>query len=212
MERPELRNFQGPMRILIDGYNLMYAGGLLGKKFGPDGFRRIRTRFLNDLADALGPLDAPRTTVVFDASAAPGDRPRSSTHKGIAVVFAVENDCADERIEELIAAHSAPRTLTVVSSDRRIRQAATRRKAQAVTADDFWVKLDALKARRPPRPEPPPTPVDRPPTAEEAAYWAHEFRDLDHNPETRDALNADRPYLTDEEIAEIERQVEGESD
>src|ERR1700712_1360407 len=123
------------MRILIDGYNLMFAGGLLGKKFGPRGFRQVRNRFLNDLADTLGPLDARQTTVVFDAASAPADLPHSSTHKGLSVVYAVDNESADERIEELIAGHSVPKSLTVVSSDRRIRLAASRRKALAVTAD-----------------------------------------------------------------------------
>ena len=46
------------MRTLIDGYNLMYALGLLGKRHGPDGFRKVRTRFLNDLAGALGAIAA----------------------------------------------------------------------------------------------------------------------------------------------------------
>ncbi len=59
------------MRYLIDGYNLMYAGGLLGKKLGPERFRKARLRFLNDLAATLGAIDAHQTTVVFDASDAP---------------------------------------------------------------------------------------------------------------------------------------------
>ena len=206
------------MRILIDGYNLMFAGGLLGKKFGPDGFRQVRTRFLNDLADTLGPLDAHETTVVFDSSSAPADLPQRSVFKGLSVVFAVDNENADERIEELIAGHSAPKSLTVVSSDRRIRLAASRRKALAITADDFWVKLDDRKSRRfgEPETEIPAAPAVRPPerklTPEESAYWVHEFRDLDQRPETREALNGETPFLTDEEIAEIERQVEREQD
>jgi len=126
------------MRHLIDGYNLMYALGLPGKRQGPDGFRKLRTRFLNDLAAALGPVAAHQTTVVFDASDPPGHLPRQSLHKGITVVFAVDDENADERIERLIAAHSSPKLLTVVSSDQRIRQAATRRKARAVTAEVFW--------------------------------------------------------------------------
>ncbi|HWE35006.1 MAG TPA: NYN domain-containing protein, partial [Isosphaeraceae bacterium] len=156
--------------------------------------------------------------VVFDASSSPGDLPQRSTHQGISVVYAVDNECADERIEELIAAHSAPKTLTVVSSDRRIRLAASRRKAVAVTADDFWVKLDALKSRRHSGSDAqePPAPVDRPPdrvlTAEESAYWANEFGDLDQRPETREALNAETPFFSDEEIAEMERQIEQEPD
>src|SRR3954467_12446391 len=104
------------MRTLIDGYNLMYALGLLGKRLGPDGFRKVRTRFLNDLAAALGAVEAHQTTVVFDAADPPGHLPRESTFKGITVVFAVDDDDADERIERLIAAHSAPKGLTVVSS------------------------------------------------------------------------------------------------
>lgn len=204
------------MRYLIDGYNLMYAGGLLGKRFGPKGFRTVRTRFLNDLVDALGPLDASQTTVVFDASAAPFDVPRSTPHKGLTVIFAVENESADERIEQLIAANSVPKTLTVVSSDHRIRKAATRRKALAVTADEFWDQLDARKRRRlrEPLAEPPaaPRPAAVPLSAEESAYWLHEFGDLDQNPETHKALNAEATFLTDAEIAEIEREVEREQD
>ena len=135
-----------PMRYLIDGYNVMYAGGLLdGKRLGSDGFRQARTRFLNDLADALGPVDAHQTTVVFDAAAAPEGFANETQHKGLSVVYAVDDENADARIERLIAAHASPRTLAVVSSDHRIRQAATRRKALAVTADDFWVELDARK-------------------------------------------------------------------
>ncbi len=203
------------MRYLIDGYNLMYAGGLLGKRLGPKGFRTVRTRFLNDLADTLGPLDASQTTVVFDASAAPADVPRSSPHKGLSVIFAVDDENADERIEHLIAAHSVPKTLTVISSDRRIRTAATRRKALSVTAEEFWDQLDARKRRRfhaPAEPQPAPRPAAVPLSAEESAFWLHEFGELDQSPETRKALNAEPAFLTDEEIAEIERQVEREPD
>ncbi len=64
------------MRFLIDGYNLMFALGLLGKRVGPDGFRRVRTRFLNELDDALGAVEAHLTTVVFDASEPPANLPR----------------------------------------------------------------------------------------------------------------------------------------
>src|SRR5207302_1583757 len=113
-----------PMRILIDGYNLMYALGLPGKRHGPDGFRKVRTRFLNDLAAALGAVAAHQTTVVFDASHSPVHLPRESIYKGMTIVYAVDDDSADERIEQLIAAHSAPKLLTVVSTDHRIRQAA----------------------------------------------------------------------------------------
>lgn len=204
------------MRYLIDGYNLMYAGGLLGKRLGPDGFRRVRTRFLNDLADALGPLDAFQTTVVFDAAEATGPYPDETRHKGLTVVYAVDDASADDRIEGLIAGHTAPKGLTVVSSDRRLRQAAARRKARAVPAETFWAELDARKERRSrvvSEPPPPDRPADPELSPAESAFWQQAFADLDQRPETREALNdAHSPMLTDAEIAALEREIEREGD
>jgi predicted RNA-binding protein with PIN domain len=196
------------MRFLIDGYNVMYAQGLLGKRFGPDGFRKVRTRFLNELADAFGPVDAHLTTVVFDAAAAPEDVPAELGHKGITVIFAVDDADADERIEHLITAHSAPKSLTVVSSDHRIRQAAKRRKAQVLTADEF---LTLLESRKHPK-TPPPTEKarERELSPGETEYWLKEFADLPEQPDARAVFERPSGIPTDEEIAEIEREVERE--
>ncbi len=201
------------MRTLIDGYNLMYAIGLLGGKFGPDGFRKVRQRFLNDLVAALDPLDAHQTTVVFDASNPPLGAPRHTRHKGLTVVFAVDDEDADARIEALIAHDAAPKALKVVSSDRRVMQAATRRKAVAVSADDFWDNLKARKARKPSIPRPP-TAEERGrhqgPSAAEAAYWLAEFSGLDDVPETKQALRSADFVPTDEEIKRIEWEIDEE--
>ncbi len=204
------------MRYLIDGYNVMYEGGLLNKRLGPDGFRRVRTRFLNDLAAALGPFDARETTVVFDAATAPVDAPRETRHQGISVIYAVDDENADARIEQLIAGHSAPKSLSVVSTDRRVRQAATRRKARSVSADAFWVELSARRQRKARQPVPTAPSPDRPRgrvvDADESAFWLHEFRGLDCQAETHAALNNAPPLLTDAEVAEIEREVDREPD
>ena len=123
------------MRWLIDGYNVMHAGGRLGPKLGREGFRRARRRFLDELAAALGPDVAGQTTVVFDASVPPGRLPLDANYRGLGVLFALGDENADARIEQLIAEHSNPKTLTVVSSDRRIRQAAARRRTRSLTAE-----------------------------------------------------------------------------
>lgn len=201
------------MRYLIDGYNLMYAGGLLGKKLGPGGFQRVRHRFLNDLADVMGAVDAHQTTVVFDASTSPKQSVRESTHKGLSIIYAVDDENADARIEQILAHHGTPKALTVVSSDRRIRQAAERRRARAVTAEAFWIELDdrreALKLR--PAPQRRPTPIESPP--DEAEFWLQEFAGLDEQPETRAAFGGDIvPMLSDAEIAELEREIEREGE
>jgi len=197
------------MRLLIDGYNLMYALGLLGRRLGPDGLRKVRHRFLNDLADRIEPVEAHQTTVVFDASAAPEGASREARHKGLTVVFAVDDEDADSRIEWLIAHHSAPKGLTVVSSDHRVQQAASRRRAKVVSAEQFWSDLEDRKARKDRRPPPPQEDVEERPTqvsAQEAAHWARVFGDRIEESETREALGKD-VMLTDEEIARIEREV-----
>ena len=199
------------MRTLIDGYNVMFAAGLMGRKFGPDGFRKVRQRFLNDLAATLDPVDAHMTTVVFDANDAPGHVPASTRHKGVTVLFAVDHDSADERIEDLIAHHPNPKTLTVVSSDHRIQRAASRRKARVLSADDFLTRMDTLKERKK-APATKDEGPDRPeaPSAQEAAFWLEEFRELAESEEAREVSRGDPSFPTDEELAQIEREVEEE--
>lgn len=202
------------MRVLIDGYNVMFAGGLLGQRLGPDGLRKIRHRFLNDLSDALGPLDSLETTVVFDASRPMNGLPKATTHKGLSVIYAVGDENADARIEDLILKHSHPKDLTVVSTDRRVRQATTRRKARPLTAEAFWVELDARKRRRHSpdgaKPTSPPPPAGLKLSAEESEFWQGEFAEVDEMPETREAFSPESAMLTDEEVARIEWEVEQE--
>ena len=196
------------LRILIDGYNLMYAVGALGERLGPDAFRRKRHRFLNDLAARLGSERVADTTVVFDAASAPEHLPSEQPHHGLTVVYAIDHDSADACIERIIARHSAPRRLTVVSTDHRIRQAAKRRRAVPITADEFWSRLDDERAA-PRVPSPPPEP-ERPDhsTPEETRLWLAAFGEVESEPEVRSQLARDEPMVTDEDIRRIEREVE----
>jgi predicted RNA-binding protein with PIN domain len=200
------------MHTLIDGYNLMFTLGLLEKRFGPDGFRKARMKFLSDLAGALGADRARQTTVVFDAREAPGHLPREFTHERMTVIFADEDEGADGWIERLIAAHSVPKALTVVSTDRRIRQAATRRKARALTSEDFWQELQSPHKKKAAPP---------PPTAEEdarlhglspaaAAEWVDTFQDVTLDPSTEESLGQGRFIPTDDELDRITREVDDE--
>ena len=144
------------MRTLIDGYNVMFAAGLMGRKFEPgrvpQGPPAIPQRPGRDARPGRRPHD--------DRRLRRQRRPRAQSrlglqHKGITVLFAVDHDSADERIEDLIARHSNPKTLTVVSSDHRIQKAATRKKAKVLSADEFLTRMDSLKDRgRRPGPRP----------------------------------------------------------
>jgi uncharacterized protein len=206
------------MHWLIDGYNVMHAGGRLGPKLGREGFRRARRRFLDELSAALGPDRARQTTIVFDASVHPGDFALDAEYRGLGILFALGDENADARIELLIAQHTKPKTLTVVSSDHRIRQAAHRRRMKSLTADQFWELIDDLKERgriklklKVEAPAPPAHQVHAARLAQdEADHWMDTFRDVDHLPEIQEAISPNDSLLTDADIAEIERQVQRE--
>jgi predicted RNA-binding protein with PIN domain len=205
------------MRWLIDGYNVMHAGGRLGPTLGREGFRRARRRFLDELSAALGPDASRLTTVVFDASVPPGDFAVVANYHGIDVRFALGDENADARIEKLIGEHSNAKTLTVVSSDRRIRSAATRRRAKSITSEAYWELIDDLKehaaSTRSDETSPPPRPggQKRQATPDDPAFWLEAFRELAGDPGIQEALAPNDSLLTDSEIAEIQRQIERES-
>jgi hypothetical protein len=134
------------MTLLIDGYNLLHASGVLGRGVGPGGLERSRTALLNVLAASLPPEELKRTTVVFDAADAPRGLARTVDHHGMTVRFAPRDSDADTLIESLIATDSSPRRLTVVSSDHRLHRAAKRRKATPIDSDQWFAQL--LRERR----------------------------------------------------------------
>jgi uncharacterized protein len=206
------------MRWLIDGYNLMHAGGLARPGLVGEAFRRARRRFLDEISLALGPERASETTVVFDASVPPGDFALASTYRGLAVLFALGDENADARIEKLIAGHSNPKALTVVSTDRRVREAASRRRSRSVTALQFWEEIDDLKERHAARPKDrvDPKPGDAPltaqPSAAESAMWLETFRHVDEQDDVKEVLSERESLLTDAEVEAIEREIEDEID
>ncbi|MBX7167364.1 MAG: NYN domain-containing protein [Pirellulales bacterium] len=164
------------MALLIDGYNLLHASGILPQGLGPATLERSRQALLNFLANSLPAQELPRTTVVFDAREAPRGLAREVKHAGITVKFAAPDGDADRLIEELIRRDSAPRRLTVVSSDHRLQRAARRRGATAVDSDVWFVA--ALRARAARGHQALGAAAAAPPqrlTPAEVAYWMSEF-------------------------------------
>ena len=122
------------MALLIDGYNLLHVTAIVGH----GGLRGSREGLLRFLASAIDPRERPQTTIVFDAAEAPPHLPRMIVVDEMTIHFSSEYDNADELIEELIEAHSVPKSLLVVSSDHRIQRAARRRKAPFVDSDVWF--------------------------------------------------------------------------
>jgi uncharacterized protein len=136
------------MSLIIDGYNLMHAAGIVGRGVGPGSLERSRLALLNFVVESVDPTALPTTTVVFDARQAPPGLPRELSHRGIAVRFATGYESADELIEQLIQRDSSPRRLIVVSSDHRLHRAARRRKAQAIDSDRWYEQTIAARNQR----------------------------------------------------------------
>lgn len=182
------------MSLLIDGYNLLHAVGLLKegqlkkgqlnkgqlkkghlkKGLGPGNLERARLALLNFVVESLEPEELSRAAVVFDSRAAPPGLPRVTEHRGLKVYFASDHEDADALIEELIRTDSAPKQLIVVSGDHRLHRAARRRKATPVDGEEWYA--EAVRRRRPRRESPPPAPRAEPSEAD-VDYWLRQFSD-----------------------------------
>jgi predicted RNA-binding protein with PIN domain len=135
------------MTLIIDGYNLLHASGVFGAERGSRGFEQSRVALLDLLCELLGDR-ATDTIVVFDAARAPDGLPGRLVHRGIQVWFAREYPDADTLIEELVEDDTAPSHLVVVSSDRRLQVAARRRRAKAVSCEEWLADARADRRRR----------------------------------------------------------------
>ncbi len=181
------------MALIIDGYNLLNAVGILSGASGPGNLQRARGALLNFIATSL-PLDQrKRTAVIFDAGPeAPRGLPRIVSDREMTIHFASQYDDADALVEELILADSAPRSLTVVSSDHRIQRAAKRRRARSVDSDRWYVEIlhsRQNQANRDSLPDKPQLPL----TATDVDYWLSKFQDATPNDSGREFYDSPFP-------------------
>lgn len=127
--------------LIIDGYNLLHAAGMAQRNYSHGDLQRCRTRLIRFLLSKLSPAELERATLVFDARVPPPDRPNEFRITGMRVQFANPGGDADEMIEKLLAMHSSPTRVTLISSDRRLQTAARRRHARAVGSEAFFDQM-----------------------------------------------------------------------
>ena len=162
-------------RLLIDGYNLLFATGVFASPAGPPTLQRTREALLQFLADNINAKLLARTVIVFDATQAPPGLPGEVAFAGMKVLFSRRGQEADELLEDLIAAHRAPRELLVVSSDHRVQRAARQRGAKYADSDQWLTTL-----QRPAQPASPSSKPDDPLAhSAELQAWLAEFSDVD---------------------------------
>jgi uncharacterized protein len=160
------------MRYLIDGYNLLYALGLARKNGGQAAWDRGRRQLLDWLADRHGKF-AGDVTVIFDAQNSLGGVVEE-IHRGLHVLRD-RGRTADDMIEDLLKVEKSPESLTVVSNDARVREAASRRRAKVHKCEEY---VDALMEPRKSTATPPMDEKDEKDvheTAEERAEWMQAF-------------------------------------
>jgi predicted RNA-binding protein with PIN domain len=138
-----------PDHVIIDGYNLLHTLGTRRSLGGPGNLQRARESLAGRIAARMSPEEQAQTTIVFDANNENCDHPAETEVQGIKVLFAKDFEDADSMIEHMLRKHSAPQSVTVVSNDRRVRQAAERRRARSVGCESWFEELMARRSAGP---------------------------------------------------------------
>jgi len=136
------------MPIIIDGHNLLHAIYKVHEGSGSISdiqLCRIIGRYLK--------LTGETGEIIFDGTG-PRDKSGFDNISNLEVSFAGQGRDADIIIEDKIKTSTAPRRLTIVSSDQRLRKAGRVRKTTVIKSEVFWnlvqKQLSRKKAAREP--------------------------------------------------------------
>lgn len=134
------------MPFLIDGHNLLWALQRVSEEAISDiQLCRSIERYLKIISE--------NGVIVFDGTGPP-DREPFMNLAGLEVLFSGLRKEADDIIEDKITANTAPKRLTVISSDRRVRKAANARKAVSIKSESFWINVEKQLSKKRPIREP----------------------------------------------------------
>lgn len=153
------------MRILVDGNNVM--GALAAECV--DAGRSMLCGLLERFAERV----EGRVTVVFDGPPRRGESAQQAEPSRVTVLYGADRT-ADDVVIDHLRADSAPRRLTVVSSDRQIRREARKRRCRIVRAEPFarWLLAPAPE---PSQPDEPPAKLHGLADEDDAARWLEQF-------------------------------------
>lgn len=117
---------------LIDGHNLLYAAKSFDEQFlsfNEDDLCKVLDEFFNRINSTA--------LLVFDGTG-PRDKRPYARFSRMDVEFSGLDYEADDILIREIEEDSAPKRLTVVTADRKIRKVAQRRKSISLPSFDFW--------------------------------------------------------------------------
>jgi hypothetical protein len=130
------------MAVIIDGHNLLHSIN----KEDPDSGPISDVRLCQVISRYLKLIDE-KGEIIFDGTG-PRDKGGFDNISNLEVFFAGLRSDAYTVIEDKIKASTAPKRLTIVSSDRRLRDAARKRKATVEKSQVFWENLCRQLARK----------------------------------------------------------------
>jgi uncharacterized protein len=134
--------------FIIDGHNLLYAIRKM-----EEGLDTLGEVALCRMLSMYFKLTGEKAQIIFDGTGPP----EKNAFEGLShleVFFAGRGSDADTDIEGRIKASTAPKGLTIVSSDRRLRRAAHARRATGLKAEAFWADVQKQLSRKRPAKEP----------------------------------------------------------
>ena len=134
--------------IIIDGHNLLHS--IVNISEEAESINDVQlcciiSRYLRAIRE--------KGEIIFDGTG-PRDKSQFDNIANLEVLFAGLGSDADTVIENKIKASTAPKRLSIVSSDRRLRDAARARRATAVKSEIFWGNLQKQLKRKKPVKEP----------------------------------------------------------
>jgi len=129
------------MPVIIDGHNLLWAI----RNIEDDS--SITDAGLCKILDGYFGETREKAEIVFDGIGPP-DKIVFETIRNIEITFSGRASDCDTLMEQRILDSTASKLLTIVSSDRRLRDAADARKAVAVKSEDFWDGVKKQLGRR----------------------------------------------------------------
>lgn len=132
-------------RLLVDGYNVLFGMGWMAQ--GDTSHRaleRARSQLASRLAERTPSAKREQVLVVFDALDAPKHLPVESRMHGLSIHYSRDWLSADEMLCELIAKHSSPKKLVVLSSDHAVQRKASARGAQYFDCEQWESAIDAF--------------------------------------------------------------------
>jgi hypothetical protein len=120
------------MPTIIDGHNLLWAIQ------NPDEDTSISDTAMCQALDTYFTITRDKAEIIFDGIGPP-DKTGLNNLSNLEITFSGRNSDCDSIIEQRILDSTAPSHLTIVSTDRKIRDAAAARKATSIQSDEFWI-------------------------------------------------------------------------